>query len=164
MALNKQAKILTPKQQELALSYLERTRYPLRNKIIFMLSYKAGLRAKEIANLSWLMVCDSQGQLSSEINLINKASKGKQSGRIIPLHKDLAVLLAELLSKQQKDEHFNLTNRIITTERDNKSGYERKLNFANKTLVLTALTPKSTKTCLIRKETVSYTHLDAADE
>ena len=29
MALNKQAKILTPKQQELALSYLERTRYPV---------------------------------------------------------------------------------------------------------------------------------------
>lgn len=27
MALNKQAKILTPKQQELALSYLEQTRY-----------------------------------------------------------------------------------------------------------------------------------------
>ena len=43
MALNKQAKILTPKQQELTLSYLERTRYPLHNKIIFMLSYKAGL-------------------------------------------------------------------------------------------------------------------------
>ena len=42
MALNKQAKILTSKQQELALSYLERTRYPLRNKIIFLLSYKAG--------------------------------------------------------------------------------------------------------------------------
>lgn len=48
MALNKQAKILTPKQQELTLSYLERTRYPLRNKIIFMLSYKAGLRATNI--------------------------------------------------------------------------------------------------------------------
>lgn len=77
MALNKQAKILTSKQQELALSYLERTRYPLRNKIIFMLSYKAGLRAKEIANLSWLMVCDSEGHLSREINLINKASKGQ---------------------------------------------------------------------------------------
>ena len=53
MALNKQAKILTPKQQELTLSYLERTRYPLRNKIIFMLSYKAGLRAKEIASLAY---------------------------------------------------------------------------------------------------------------
>ena len=53
-----------------------------------MLSYKAGLRAKEIANLSWLMVCDSQGRLSHEISLINKASKGKKSGLIIPLHKD----------------------------------------------------------------------------
>lgn len=86
-----------------------------------MLSYKAGLRAKEIANLTWLMVCDSEGQLSREINLINKASKGKQSGRTIPMHKDLAVLLAELLSRQQKNEHFNLTNRIITTERDNQT-------------------------------------------
>lgn len=64
MSIGKQAKILTPKQQELTLSYLEQTRYPLRNKIIFMLSYKAGLRAKEIANLSWLMVCDSEGNLS----------------------------------------------------------------------------------------------------
>ena len=63
MALNKQAKILTTKQQELTLGYLERTRYPLRNKIIFMLSYKAGLRAKGIANLTWLMVCNSEGQL-----------------------------------------------------------------------------------------------------
>ena len=78
MALNKQAKILTSKQQELALSYLERTRYPLRNKIIFLLSYKAGLRAKEIANLSWLMVCDSEGNLSREINLINKASRSEE--------------------------------------------------------------------------------------
>jgi len=68
----------------------------------------------------------------------------------------LAVLPAELLSKQQKDEYFVLTNLIIATERDNKSGYERKLNFANKTLVLTALTQKSTKTCLIRKEIIVH--------
>ena len=126
MALNKQAKILTTKQQELTLGYLERTRYPLRNKIIFMLSYKAGLRAKEIANLIWLMVCDSEGQLSHEINLINK---GKQSGRTIPIHKDLAVLLAKLLTKQQKNGHFVLTNRIITTERDNKTSPQAIVNF-----------------------------------
>lgn len=88
MALNKQAKILTQKQQELALGYLEQTRYPLRNKIIFMLSYKAGLRAKEIADLTWLMVCDSEGHLSREINLNNKASKSRQFGRAIPMHKD----------------------------------------------------------------------------
>lgn len=129
MALNKQAKILTTKQQELTLGYLKRTRYPLRNKIIFMLSYKAGLRAKEIANLTWRMVCDSEGQLSREINLINKASKGKQSGRIIPTHKDLAVLLAEMLAEQKKNEHFALTNRIITTERDSKTSPQVIVNF-----------------------------------
>lgn len=129
MALNKQAKILTTKQQELTLGYLEWTRYPLRNKIIFMLSYKAGLRAKEIANLTWLMVCDSEGNLSKEINLINKASKGKQSGRTIPMHKDLAVLLAKLLAEQKKNEHFALTNRIITTERDNKTSPQAIVNF-----------------------------------
>lgn len=129
MALNKQAKILTPKQQELALGYLEQTRYPLRNKIIFMLSYKAGLRAKEIASLNWLMVCDSEGQLSQEINLINKASKGKQSGRIIPLHKDLAILLAELLAEQKKNDYFNLSDHIITTERDNKTSPQVIVNF-----------------------------------
>ena len=129
MALNKQAKILTTKQQELTLGYLERTRYPLRNKIIFMLSYKAGLRSKEIANLTWLMVCDSEGQLSREINLINKASKGKQSGRTIPMHKDLAVLLAEMLAEQKKNEHFALTNRIITTERDSKTSPQAIVNF-----------------------------------
>ncbi len=129
MALNKQAKILTQKQQELALGYLEQTRYPLRNKIIFMLSYKAGLRAKEIASLNWLMVCDSEGQLSQEINLINKASKGKQSGRIIPLHKDLAILLAELLAEQKKNDYFNLSDHIITTERDNKTSPQVIVNF-----------------------------------
>lgn len=111
------------------MGYLERTRYPLRNKIIFMLSYKAGLRAKEIANLTWLMVCDSEGQLSHEINLINKASKGRQSGRTIPMHKDLVVLLAKLLAEQKKNEHFALTNRIITTERDNKTSPQAIVNF-----------------------------------
>ena len=94
-----------------------------------MLSYKTRLRVKEIANLNWLMVCDSQGQLSREINLINKTSKGKQSGRIIPLHKDLEVLLVELLAEQKKYEHFVLKDRIITTERDNKTSSQAIVNF-----------------------------------
>lgn len=53
----KQAKILTDKQQNLTLTCLEGTRHPLRNKIIFMLSFKAGLRTQEIAKLQWSMFC-----------------------------------------------------------------------------------------------------------
>ena len=55
MALGKQAKTLTEKQIEAALSYLATTRHGLRNQVIFLLSTKAGLRAKEVAGLRWSM-------------------------------------------------------------------------------------------------------------
>jgi integrase len=44
---------------------LKGTRYPLRNRVIAFLSIKAGLRAKEIANLTWEMITDAQGQLGT---------------------------------------------------------------------------------------------------
>ena len=59
MALGKQAKILTKPQAEAVLSYLASTRYPVRNRVIFLLSLKAGLRAKEIASLRWELVTDA---------------------------------------------------------------------------------------------------------
>lgn len=79
MSIGKQAKILTNKQQELLLTYLDNSRYPLRNKVILLLSFKAGLRAKEIAEITWSMVCNAEGKIGTEINLTNKASKGKYS-------------------------------------------------------------------------------------
>jgi integrase/recombinase XerD len=45
----KQAKILSEHQQQLMMRFLRETRYPCRNKIIFLLSVKAGLRAMEMA-------------------------------------------------------------------------------------------------------------------
>lgn len=45
------------------------------------------------------------------------------------MHKDLAVLLAKLLTEQKKNEHFALTNRIITTERDSKTSPQAIVNF-----------------------------------
>ena len=53
MGIGKRAKILNAKQQTMVLAYLENTRYPLRNEIMFLLSFKAGLRAKEISQLTW---------------------------------------------------------------------------------------------------------------
>jgi integrase len=88
MALGKQAKILTKPQAEAVLSYLASTRYPVRNRVIFLLSLKAGLRAKEIASLTWEMITDAEGQLTDAISLTDNASKGR-GGRSIPLNKDL---------------------------------------------------------------------------
>lgn len=129
MAIGKQAKILSDKQQNLTMAHLETTRYPLRNKIIFLLSFKEGLRAKEISKLAWCMVCNSDGKIADVINLSNNASKGKYSGRIIPLHKELKILLADLLAEKQKDEYFSLDKPVIATERGEHTTPQVIVNF-----------------------------------
>jgi integrase len=88
----KQAKILNDSQLAQLLAYASSTRYPLRNRVIVLLSVKAGLRAGEIAKLTWDMVLDPSGQLSAVIELRDWAAK-KNSGRTIPLHGDLAAAL-----------------------------------------------------------------------
>jgi integrase/recombinase XerD len=61
--------------------------------VIFLLSVRAGLRAKEIASLTWSMVTDAEGALADAISLTNAASKGRGGGRVIPLSKDLRKAL-----------------------------------------------------------------------
>jgi len=95
MALGKQAKILSKAQIDTTLRYISSTRDSTRNRAIFLLSVRAGLRAKEIAALTWPMITDAEGKLTDAIHLIDDASKGR-SGRIVPLSKDLRLALAEL--------------------------------------------------------------------
>ena len=84
MALAKQAKILTKHQQDAVLGLIASTRYPVRNRVIFLLSVRAGLRAKEIASLTWAMVTDAEGVLADAISLTDAAAKGKRGGRVQP--------------------------------------------------------------------------------
>jgi integrase len=95
MSLGKQAKILSKGQIEATLGYLAKTRYPIRNQAIFLLSLKAGLRAKEIALLTWEMITDADGEVSRAIHLQDRASKGR-SGRIIPMNSDVRSALQDL--------------------------------------------------------------------
>jgi len=74
---------LSKGQVESVLVYLAKTRWPTRNRLIFLLSAKADLSAKEIAHLTWLMTNDSQGEIGRTLCLFDSASKGK-SGRMIP--------------------------------------------------------------------------------
>jgi integrase/recombinase XerD len=94
VGLGKQAKTLSRGQVDAVLGYLAKTRWPTRNRLIFLLSVKAGLRAKEIASLSWRMVTDPQGQIGQAMLLENRASKG-QSGRVIPMNEELRTALVE---------------------------------------------------------------------
>jgi integrase len=89
----KQAKILNESQLAELLAYANATRYPSRNRVLILLSVKAGLRPGEIANLTWDMILDPSGQLSPMIELRDWAAK-KKSGRTIPIHPDLTTALA----------------------------------------------------------------------
>jgi integrase/recombinase XerD len=106
----RQAKILSNTELNLLLRFARRTRYPLRNKAIVLLSAKAGLRAGEISALSWDMLLDPQGQLGTVIELRDSAAK-KGSGRLIPVHPDLATALA-VLRKASPGAHY-----VIGSER-----------------------------------------------
>ena len=77
MGLKRQAKILSKGQMDAVLGYLTRTRYPERNRAIFLLSVRAGLRAKEIASLTWTMLTDAEGNIGDAIHLVDQASKGR---------------------------------------------------------------------------------------
>ncbi len=114
MGIGKQAKILSKAQMDAVLSYLTTTRHPERDRVIFLLSVKAGLRAKEIAALQWAMVTDAEGRLTDAISLPNSASKGR-SGRIIPLNKELKAALERWYALRQQDRRPSAY--VVTTER-----------------------------------------------
>ena len=113
MALGKQAKTLSKGQIDGALGYLARTRRPKRNRVILLLSVKAGFRAKEIASLTWDMVTGSNGEIGDAIHLRDSASKGR-SGRVVPLNRDLKIALIELHAAQRRGRASPF---VVTTER-----------------------------------------------
>ncbi len=96
MALGKQAKVLSPIQERAIVHHLSTTRYPERDRVTFLLSVKAGLRAKEIAELRWSMVTGADGLVGDAIALPNTAAKGKRGGRTIPLNPNLRAALVAL--------------------------------------------------------------------
>src|SRR5690242_1190864 len=91
----KQAKVLSRQQVHAALRHVRRNRYPQRDRVMILLSVKAGLRAGEIAKLTWPMLVDPDGRISDHIALHDRAAK-KRSGRIIPLHPALRRELQRL--------------------------------------------------------------------
>ena len=125
MSLGKQAKTLSKQQQDAVLSYLTTTRHPLRNKVIFLLSARAGLRSKEIACLTWGMVTDAEVEVSDAINLQDIASKGK-SGGVVWMSKGLRAALAELRAESGA---AISSDHIIRTERRKSTSAQSIVNM-----------------------------------
>ena len=139
MALSKQAKILSKKQVDQLLWYVGTNRNAMRNRIIVLLSVRAGLRAKEIAGLKWSMITDADGEISDSIHLTDEASKGK-SGRIIPLNMKLRHELEDWREHEAKRHGFNVaTSYVVSTERAGKTSAQAIVNMFSAWYVETGL-------------------------
>lgn len=122
--VSKSAKILNQNQQKVFLSYLETTRNPIRNKVIFLLSHKAGLRSSEIAKILWKMVLDSEGRIADTIHLEDAICK-RGSGGVLPIPKDLRMALQALYDLREPSPDHN----IIYSEKGRRMTAQSITNF-----------------------------------
>jgi integrase/recombinase XerD len=92
--MTRHARVLEPDDVRVVLQHARKTQAE-RNTVIVLLSFKAGLRACEIAGLSWPMIIATSGAIAGSIDLSGRITKSGYS-RVIPLNKDLARALAKL--------------------------------------------------------------------
>ena len=100
--LGKQAKTLSPASLERVLNKVRQGSFPQRDLVMVLLSARAGLRACEIANLTWGMVLDPKGRVAETIDIRSVIAK-KQSGRRVPVHPELRAALNALRKTSHLD-------------------------------------------------------------
>ena len=113
--LCKQAKILSTNDLRRMLKFVADNRYPERDRTIILLSAKAGMRAGEIAQLTWPMVLDANGRVSDTIELRNHIAK-KGAGRRIPMNPELNKAVKALYRETVQSYGF-ATGAVIRSER-----------------------------------------------
>lgn len=98
--VRRHARDVSPKEVQRFMRWVSAEgRHQERNRAIACLSFYAGLRASEIANVRWRMVLDEDGAVGSMLRLENEAAK-KLSGRIIPLRSEVRTALSIYLAQQ----------------------------------------------------------------
>jgi integrase len=93
--LGRQAKVLAPDALARVLAWVKSEPNAARNAVIVLLSVRAGLRACEIAGLTWAMVLDARGKIGDQLDIRASIAK-KASGRRVPVHPELKAALRRL--------------------------------------------------------------------
>lgn len=84
----RQAKTFSRRDMRCLLAIARTGRNPTRDEVMVLLAMRAGLRACEIAKLTWGMVLDPRGQIAASIEVRDSIAK-RGSGRRLPMHRDL---------------------------------------------------------------------------
>ena len=129
--IGRQAKVLSPGDLRRLVSLARKGRFPERDRVMVLLAVRAGLRAREIAKLSWGMVLDANGRIASMIEVRDSIAK-RGSGRRVPMHPELKKALLELWHCQST-EHYQPDAVII---RSLKGGAMRANSVVNWFIVI----------------------------
>lgn len=89
------AKVLAPVNVLRLLAHVDCQRHPDRNRVMILLSFKAGLRACEIAGLDWTMVLTCGHAMGVQLAVSSSIAKNGR-GRLIPLNPELKRALVRL--------------------------------------------------------------------
>jgi len=76
MSKQGKAATLTPKQHQEMMQFLSNSRHSTRNKAIYLLTIRAGLRIGSVAGLRLNDVIDSSGKVKEVVNLHSSIVKG----------------------------------------------------------------------------------------
>ena len=93
--MNQPARVLEAADVRRLQRHAHAHRYPLRSDVLILLSYKAGLRACEMAGLDWTMVLKPGGQLNDHIVVAGTIAKNGH-GRRVPMNVELRAALTKL--------------------------------------------------------------------
>lgn len=103
MSEQKRAKIYTDSQLKQLLNHMTLTKYPLRNKVIVLFSAKAGLRACEIAGLSWQHVLNNEcTDINDSVSIPDRVAKGLKGGRRLQMSDCLIQALRDLYASHRR--------------------------------------------------------------
>ncbi|MFM9942704.1 MAG: tyrosine-type recombinase/integrase [Hyphomicrobiaceae bacterium] len=97
--IGRQAKVFSRRDLRHLRAAAKRGRFPRRDELIVLLAARAGLRACEIARLTWGMVLDPTGKVAPMIEVRASISK-RGSGRRVPMHQELRRALKLWKSQQ----------------------------------------------------------------
>jgi integrase/recombinase XerD len=109
----KRAKTLDDKQFSALMSALDKGLHPERDQLMFALSYKCGLRAKEIAGLNWREVTNAKGKIlkvGDLIHLPHNITKGSKADTKIVMHKLVRDCL-KTLRNSHRSKHMMYASR-----------------------------------------------------
>jgi integrase/recombinase XerD len=102
MANEGQAAIISEDQHKQMLDYLAKGRHSSRNKAIYLLGYRAGLRVGSIAGLTLKDVLSEDGSIKTRVVARRAIMKGSKTSTFYLNHPELQEALVEWISERPK--------------------------------------------------------------